>query len=316
MQECMGSTNQTWSVKRRKEKRTQVRRAGKEVDLEGTQQGIKHDQNMFYETLNLKNTQTHHIFQLCPNNAIYFLMYVFSRYLYGFQGELFRICGKTYIWFSAYVQREGKRKLDNFLPPVSKMHQNWTTMYVTWSLYSLWHNSGLLLSSKLSLCKTTLLGGGQLRSVAVEALGHRKCQHSPVFRWGFQAGKAVMEKLTLNIPKILEYLPKWLPKTAPVNFKTIQQPSPSEKFLYDLGTWELNLLHYLLSRKWEIVPIPVLNGQSTIRRPLATVLSSARLQRGQVLRAQGSKKKTCIRLNSMAIAFCFLVSDFIWILRY
>lgn len=108
------------------------------------------------------------------------------------------------------------------------MHQNWT-MYVTWSLYSLWHNSELLLFSKLSLRKTTLLGGGQLRSAAVEALGHRHSQHSPVFWRGFPAGKAVMEKLTLNIPKILEYSPKRLPKTAPVNFKTIQQPSPSEK---------------------------------------------------------------------------------------
>lgn len=205
--------------------------------------------------------------------------------------------------------------VDNFLPPVSKMHQNWT-MYVTWSLHSLWHNSELLLFSKLSLRKTTLLGGGQLCSAAVEALGHRHCQHSPVFWRGFPAGKAVMEKLTLNIPKILEYSPKRLPKTAPVNFKTIQQPSPSEKFLYDLGRGEINLLHYLLSRKWETVPIPVLHGESMTRRPLATALSSAWLQRGQVLRAQGSKKKTCIWLNSMAIAFCFSVSDFICIIRY
>lgn len=122
---------------------------------------------MFYETLDLKNTQTHHIFQLCLNNAIYFLMYVlkyvsqklFSRYLYGFQWELFRVCGKTYTWFSAYVQREGKKEncVDNFLPSVSKMHLNWT-VYVTWSFYSLWHNSDLFLFSKLSLHKTNSIG--------------------------------------------------------------------------------------------------------------------------------------------------------------
>lgn len=196
------------------------------------------------------------------------------------------------------------------------MHRNWTTMHVTWSLYSLWHNSDLLLFSKLSLRKTSSAGWWPTPPAAVEPLGHRNCQHSPVFRWGFPAGKAVMEKITLNIPKIPEYSPKRLPKTAPVNFKTIQQPSPSEKCLYNLGKGELNLLHYLLSRKWEIVPIPVLNGESMTRRPLATALSSARLQRGRVLRAQGSKKKTCIWLNSMAITFCYSVSDFICILRY
>lgn len=94
------------------------------MDLEGTEQGVKHDQNMFYETLNLKNMQTHHIFQLCPNNAIYFLMHVFSRYLYGLQGELFRICGKhTHGFLLRFKGRGKENRVDSFLPSVSTMHR-------------------------------------------------------------------------------------------------------------------------------------------------------------------------------------------------
>lgn len=123
--------------------------------------------------------------------------------------------------FLLMFKGRGKKEncVDNFLPSVSKMHLNWTTMYVTWSLYSLRHNSDLLLFSKLSLCKTNSDGWWPALLSSNGSLGHWNGQHAPVFRWGFPAGKAVMENITLNIPKILDYSPKWLPKTAQLTSK-------------------------------------------------------------------------------------------------
>lgn len=89
IQEHTGSTNWAWSVKRRK-KRTQARQAGREVDLEGTEQGIKHDQNVLYETQLKKKKNPPHFS-------------VVSKQYYIFSYECFKVCltetiFKIFIW--------------------------------------------------------------------------------------------------------------------------------------------------------------------------------------------------------------------------